>query len=472
MGAGVSHSNQVEIDPDFPIKGVQLSWVEKFAENQVPKEYSTKDVCDLVKELTKDKACAFVDTLDSQFTSDRANLFVSHAWSYLFHDTVSALLHKARSQKVDPDSVFIWFDVLCVDQHKAAEGVFPQDWWSTTFKQAILYIGNISVVLIPWNDPKPLKRAWCLWEILCSSEGPSLQVCFTPEAEQDFKNALCQKFSVVSESLLSIDSKTAQAYHESDREMIFDEIRRGIGFNSLNESVANQLRTWLIANAEVEIEKAKGNGDLVVAAQLSFNLAKLFLLQAKVDDAIKSMKYSRQLFCSHYSVKSSRVTRYVDWGLSQIEKDRQRLQGGITQERLNLKARYTSHKKSSPTVGARLMLEEINMIVKDQDQVAEYLEKNGKQKYQADVNTISAEFQEEIDAYDQLFDRADKEGNGVITLRDFVEEQIRVMANMGEAAPDNEEVRELATELFQKAENTHSPGVITKEQLLKACLEL
>ena len=42
----------------------------------------------------------------------------------------------------------------------------PPDWWFTTFKVAVASIGHTVLVLMPWDDPIPLTRAWCIWEIL------------------------------------------------------------------------------------------------------------------------------------------------------------------------------------------------------------------------------------------------------------------------------------------------------------------
>ena len=32
--------------------------------------------------------------------------------------------------------------------------------------EGVRNIGHTLLILSPWNDPRPLKRAWCLWEIL------------------------------------------------------------------------------------------------------------------------------------------------------------------------------------------------------------------------------------------------------------------------------------------------------------------
>ena len=33
-------------------------------------------------------------------------------------------------------------------------------------------IGHTLLVLSPWRNPIPLRRSWCLWEIVCTLEAP------------------------------------------------------------------------------------------------------------------------------------------------------------------------------------------------------------------------------------------------------------------------------------------------------------
>ena len=88
-----------------------------------------------------------------------ATHFVSHAWKYRFHDFVSAL-ETFEAQNDASHDRFYWFDVLCVNQHMSQQ--LPQEWWSSTFRDAIQKMGHTLVVLSPWNQPVPLTRAWCL----------------------------------------------------------------------------------------------------------------------------------------------------------------------------------------------------------------------------------------------------------------------------------------------------------------------
>ena len=68
---------------------------------------------------------------------------------------------------------FYWVDVLTVDQHSAQ--ILPQEWWGTTFRDAICRMSHTVMVLSPWDKPKPLTRAWCLWASQAARATPTCE---------------------------------------------------------------------------------------------------------------------------------------------------------------------------------------------------------------------------------------------------------------------------------------------------------
>ncbi len=70
------------------------------------------------------------------------------------------------------EDVIIWFDIFSNNQHITASLEF--EWWSETFKNAIRSFGPTVMVLAPWNDPLPLLRGWCIWELYCTIEGEKI----------------------------------------------------------------------------------------------------------------------------------------------------------------------------------------------------------------------------------------------------------------------------------------------------------
>ena len=63
------------------------------------------------------------------------------------------------------DTIYLFFDLFVINQHKKT---WTYEWLSTTFQSMIQQIGLTVVVLYPWYDPIPLKRAWCVYEAYCA----------------------------------------------------------------------------------------------------------------------------------------------------------------------------------------------------------------------------------------------------------------------------------------------------------------
>ena len=104
-------------------------------------------------------------------------LFLSHAWLYRFAEVVAALRAFVDALPRGAPPQFVWFDCFSIDEH--ATQALPQDWWATTFGEAIARIGHTVMVLAPWDAPTPLTRAWCLWELYSTHRmGCRFCVCF------------------------------------------------------------------------------------------------------------------------------------------------------------------------------------------------------------------------------------------------------------------------------------------------------
>ena len=83
-----------------------------------------------------------------------ADVFVSHAWKYLFADLVAAI--EAFAAEHDRAEAFFWVDNLVVNQHVNNAAGF--EWWSSTFKQSVQGIGHTLLVLAPARRRRRLGR--------------------------------------------------------------------------------------------------------------------------------------------------------------------------------------------------------------------------------------------------------------------------------------------------------------------------
>jgi tetratricopeptide (TPR) repeat protein len=195
------------------------------------------------------KTCSLCELLatepETAAITGRPTAFFSHAWKYSFRQLVEALeAFQATRPEGEPEA-FFWIDVCSIDQHKV--GGWPQEWWTTTFKEAIRLIGHTVMMLSPWDSPVPLTRAWCLWELHCTiSVGAQFSVCLGPDEQTALEAALLDNPGALLAALADIDVAKAEAGSPSDRDMILQAVRDTAGGTSdLNARAMAQMRAWV-----------------------------------------------------------------------------------------------------------------------------------------------------------------------------------------------------------------------------------
>ncbi|EGD75624.1 mbre TPR repeat protein [Salpingoeca rosetta] len=233
-------------------------------------EMTTEDACkQLVVPRTQQDNCAYVDLLRKQSSHEhvgKATVFVSHAWRYKIADVLNVLLEFAeeqRASKEDSQPVFFWFDLFMNNQNANVTANLPQEWWSTTFKESIANIGRVLLVLMPWRDPVPLTRAWCLWEIFCgiSNEGTEVNIRLPNSEEKALEDAISDNYEAVTDTLVRVQAERAEAFNPRDKDMIFEAIQNGVGFGALNQAVKDQLRAWCLEKAVAAVTGMHARGE-------------------------------------------------------------------------------------------------------------------------------------------------------------------------------------------------------------------
>ena len=66
-----------------------------------------------------------------------------------------------------PDAYF-WLDLFTNNQNALASKDF--EWFQTTFRKGVREVGQVLLFFSPWNDPIPIHRTWCLYEIITALE--------------------------------------------------------------------------------------------------------------------------------------------------------------------------------------------------------------------------------------------------------------------------------------------------------------
>eukprot|EP01048_Picozoa_sp_COSAG05_P009490 COSAG05_NODE_784_length_7362_cov_36.913810_1_plen_741_part_00 len=210
-------------------------------------------------------------------------LFLSHAWVFKFRNVVTALRHFVCRLPASSPPQFVWFDCFSIDEH--ATQCMPQDWWGSTFREAIALIGHTVMLLSPWDRPVPLTRAWCLWELYCThqAEGASFSVCLGPEEQRAFKASLLDISALDSSEIYnpavldafgSIDVANSEAGSEADRVMILGAVERAGGCSKLNALAFEKMRGWVFE--ELRQLAAAANGEGEAALQTKTQVARVF----------------------------------------------------------------------------------------------------------------------------------------------------------------------------------------------------
>lgn len=208
--------------------------------------YQVKD--EIIIPATLAKQYSYMELVQDQCDDDgkpfvgTATVFVSHAFGVPFLDSYFVMRAYAEQH---PDAYF-WFNPFMTNQHRLER--LPSTWWSTTFKDTIRSIGHVLLVLSPWNDPVPLKRAWCLWEILCAIDQDEVELQIELPMYQStlLKNGFYKDVASVSQSLARIDASQAESFLQSDKDMIFRAIEDTVGFLQVNSVIKSALRSWYI----------------------------------------------------------------------------------------------------------------------------------------------------------------------------------------------------------------------------------
>ncbi|KAF0696867.1 Aste57867_12400 [Aphanomyces stellatus] len=185
-----------------------------------------------------------------------ATWFVSHAWSYVFLDVVDALSDFMDDQSDDGVATAVWFCTFNNNQHDVDVQARPFQFWVDSFQTALTAIGNVVMVLSPWNNPTTLTRTWCVFEIYVATKanarfevamGTAQKAAFFKDIQDD------QSFTTM---LATIKSEKSGTFMPGDRANIVALMEQnGIGFADLDRMLFDVLDTWIIRRVETEIHK-------------------------------------------------------------------------------------------------------------------------------------------------------------------------------------------------------------------------
>eukprot|EP00940_MAST-03C_sp_MAST-3C-sp2_P000261 g261.t1 len=188
--------------------------------------------------------------------------------------------------------VFIWNDIFVEDQNSTNK---PENYFFKTFKTAVGSIGHTLLVLHPWNEPIPLMRSWCIWEIYSTiSTGAKLSIALPPSSRDAFRATLVEHFDTIITKMCAIDASEANALFPSTKRRIDATIRDWAGgFKAINRKIGDRMREWLcsVGTSILRIEdRRRGVADVSTKGTLIVNLAKLLFDLGKTNEAERLLR--------------------------------------------------------------------------------------------------------------------------------------------------------------------------------------
>ncbi|CAK4776433.1 unnamed protein product, partial [Aphanomyces euteiches] len=226
--------------------GLTLGFFKRFIEIHGGREafqgLTTGDVCTrFLLPYTASTKLSLVEHVrqqpDGHLYAKPATWFVSHAWSYVHLDVVDALDDFFQENGLD-DSVAVWFCTFCNNQHEIKSQVHAFEHWFGIFRSSLRSIGNVVMVMSPWNDPITLMRTWCVFEVYASIvENARFEIAMGKSQRESFLLDMQSEESAFTKMLGTIKSEKSQTTVPSDRDNIFKLIQDEVGFTKLDRMV-------------------------------------------------------------------------------------------------------------------------------------------------------------------------------------------------------------------------------------------
>ena len=204
----------------------------------------------VIKSETRDTNQPFINKYIGLTHSDGrplaapATLFVSHAWKSAFCDIVDALeQHEAKY----PDTYF-WLDIFAIYQNRTEHKDLV--WFSTTFREDMTRIRRVLLVLSPWDDPLPLRRSWCMFEVATALSEKKIELLISlPMGEMNaFASAIIEDQHSQHHLVKVLSQRQVQsteAKYSQDKENILEVFKRTKGgFDYVNGLIICEIRKW------------------------------------------------------------------------------------------------------------------------------------------------------------------------------------------------------------------------------------
>jgi len=245
----------------------------KFRMNQVEfkphSDWTTEDVTKQhILPLTKPRKFFMLEEIRKECIGPSfKGAFVSQARKCRFCELVMALENHYEGR--DWDELYIWVDFMSANQplltnsDRNLDAIVIQeryDLLNQGLHEAIKRFEERLIFFDSWNEPAPLGRSWCVWEIYGSiRNNKQLQVVFAPGQDGAFLEVLLDNPSEITQRLADIDTRDATCFKREDQDMISKAIESTLTqeFVTLNAVILERLRAWWTEITFAAVQKSR-----------------------------------------------------------------------------------------------------------------------------------------------------------------------------------------------------------------------
>jgi hypothetical protein len=237
---------------ELPLVGIKIGYLVRKIVTLDPtllEKATMEEICHhIIKPITAQYQCSYVDYLEKidPFSVGKAQAYISYARSCNFRDVMKAIIAHFNGDK----EAFVWIDIFSFNQHQNLR--LSSEFLCNTLKSGIKGMGKTVMVLTSWNEPAPLSRAWCIWELFCAIEaGGSFEIAMTEESKKELFDHLDQDpLGTIDKLMATFDSINTTCYRREDEFQIQSAIVNNIGYSELNEEIMKRLKEWILTTYE------------------------------------------------------------------------------------------------------------------------------------------------------------------------------------------------------------------------------
>ncbi|KAJ3045190.1 Kinesin light chain 3 [Rhizophlyctis rosea] len=275
IGLSLSGIDAFVIDCGGPAALSGLTTAQVCKKFVVPRTEPSKSLCDNILGSTPESFPKPVGP---------ATHFISHCWKYLFLDLVDAIKNFFGDTEADSTDVIVWIDLFSLPQHGRSK--LAVDWLQNVFVNTISEIGNVVMVLTPWDTPTTLTRAWCVFELYACAKTESAFNIALPTTETDlFRHQLRTDPDVYYQTIAGFKSENSTSTEAEDLVAIQTAIHESVGFRVLDRLVLDVLFQWMVATLKSQLALTKETGDRVAHAEWQHSLGRLYSDQGMFTEA-------------------------------------------------------------------------------------------------------------------------------------------------------------------------------------------